>query len=676
MARFFNDLITLRLIIDQLHLGLFAIRSWNKIDWVMKDWLLKLKVRWKLLIAFSSILVLSVVLTVVVISSTRAILNYNQLNEKMDRVNVTVLVMNGLVKDFYSQGYKNEQFQVSGRSKLVDEFEIVFAEQDSLLKRISGYELFEESRHQKELGQLEEVHYEYKEGFYNLVSLFKERGFKDHGVEGELRNSIHEVEDAPYEYDKALMLMLRRHEKDFFLRKDEKYLQRFNGSTAVFRQAILASDSSQTAGAKRILANLDNYQEKFNLVVELEKEIGLNTASGAVGMINEKYTIISDRLASLTQLVKEERGMLVQSSFIKVFSLLAVQVAGGLILILIYSNALTKAVKEIQTAMVSLSNGAYPETLITRAKDEIGQTKTALNHLVERIKEAASFARSLGEGNLDTKYNERFKDDVLAKSIIHMQHKLIDINQKQETTHWMNKGLATFSDLLKEDINNLGELSDSIISQSVRYLGANQGAIYVLDHEKDQLQRAATYAYGKKKYFEDTVKVGEGLVGQCVLEADTIYLTDVPSDYVKITSGLGEATPRNVLIVPLKSKDTIVGVLELAAFGMFQPHQISFVEKVSENVANILSSRMVSQKTEKLLEESQAKAEILAAQEEELRQNTEELQATQEQMHRNEAEFKKRIKDLEQQLFHLEQQLLHKEKQILVFKAARSRVTA
>lgn len=634
----------------------------------MKDWLLRLKVRWKLLIAFGSVLVLSVILTLVVISSTRSILDYNQLNEKMDRVNITVLVMNGLVKDFYSHGYKNESFQVTGKSELVNEFEKVFTEQDSLLQLISGYDLFDKTNHTQDLAELEKVHYEYKESFYRLVDLFKERGFKDHGIEGGLRNSIHKVEDTSYEYDKALMLMLRRHEKDFFLRKDEKYLQRFNESTAIFRSAIQNSDSSGTAAAASILSNLQDYQEKFNQVVEVEKKIGLNTSSGAIGLINQNYAMISDQLAGLTQLVKEERGLLVQRSFVKIFLLLALQVIGGLLLIHIYSNALTNAIKEIQGAMINLSNGTYPETLVTKVKDEIGQTKTALNQLVDRIKEAANFAKSLGEGKLDTRYNERFQNDVLAKSIINMQDQLVHINQEQEITNWTNQGLAKFSDLLKEDNASLELLADAIIGQLVKYLEANQGAIYVLDDEKNLLRRVATYAYAKKKYAEDTIRVGQGLLGQCVLEADTIYLSDVPSDYVKITSGLGEATPRNVLIVPLKSKDTIVGVLELASFTMFEPFQVSFVEKVSENVANILSSRMIAEKTEKLLEESQAKAEVLAAQEEELRQSTEELQATQEQMHRNEVESKRQIQELEQKL-------LHKEKEMLILRAARTKLT-
>ncbi len=635
----------------------------------MRDWLLRLKVRWKLLIAFGSVLVLSIVLMGIVINSTRLTLNYDLLNERIDRVNITTLEMNGLVKDFHAQGYKKEEFLIHGKSHFIDEFELAFARQDNLLRLVAEHDLFEESEHKTELEKLSKDHYRYRDNFHGLVDILKKRGFKDHGVEGELRKSIHAVEDAPYAYDKALMLMLRRHEKDFFLRRDERYPERFNSSIDIFRQAILTSDSADSPGALSILENINNYQQKFAVIVGLEKEIGLDHQSGAIGTINRNYRSMANGLADLTHMIKKEKQLFIQRSYVRISLLLAFQVIGGLILVLVYSNILTRAVREIKDAIVTLSNGAFPSALIIRTKDEMAQTKAALNQLVERIGTAADFAQSLGEGDLSVKYNERFKNDVLATSIINMQHKLMDMNRKQEVINWTNQGLAKFAEILKEDYDRLEVLSNAIITQLVSYINANQAAIYILDHETRQLTRTATYAYNKKKYVNDTVAVGQGLVGQCVLEAETIYISDVPADYMKITSGLGEATARNVLIVPLKSRDTIVGVLELTSFTQLEPYMITFVEKVSENIATILSNRLTAEKTEKLLAESRAKADTLASQEEELRQNTEELQATQEQLNRNEREYKKRI-------YQLEQDMLHKDKEILLLKSRISEVPA
>jgi len=141
-----------------------------------------------------------------------------------------------------------------------------------------------------------------------------------------------------------------------------------------------------------------------------------------------------------------------------------------------------------------------------------------------------------------------------------------------------------------------------------------------------------------------------GLVAQCAKEKESIYLKEIPSNYVKITSGLGEATPRCLILVPLKVRDEVSGVLEIASFQLFEEHQRTFIEKVAENISSLIASRQNSSNTQKLLEESRLKAEGLAAQEEELRQGAEELQATQEEMNRQRSELETEINSLKLRL--------------------------
>nr|HPH46010.1 GAF domain-containing protein [Chryseolinea sp.] len=117
-------------------------------------------------------------------------------------------------------------------------------------------------------------------------------------------------------------------------------------------------------------------------------------------------------------------------------------------------------------------------------------------------------------------------------------------------------------------------------------------------------------------------------------EKRTLYLKKVPKDYVHITSGLGDAAPRCVIIVPLKVNDTMVGLIELASFKEFEKYQIAFMENLGENIAHAVTSFRISDNTAKLLAESQHQAEQMKSQEEELRQNQEELQATQEEINR------------------------------------------
>jgi PAS domain S-box-containing protein len=148
----------------------------------------------------------------------------------------------------------------------------------------------------------------------------------------------------------------------------------------------------------------------------------------------------------------------------------------------------------------------------------------------------------------------------------------------------------------------------------------------------------ACYAWDKKKFMNQKIHRGEGLAGQAWQEGDIVFLTEVPQNYVRITSGLGDANPTSVLIVPLKVNDQIFGVVEVASFSVFKDFETEFVQKIAESIASTISAVKINARTQRLLEESQEMTEQMRAQEEEMRQNMEELQATQEEMQRSQAE--------------------------------------
>ena len=154
------------------------------------------------------------------------------------------------------------------------------------------------------------------------------------------------------------------------------------------------------------------------------------------------------------------------------------------------------------------------------------------------------------------------------------------------------------------------------------------------------------YAYDRRRYVNKKVEVGEGLIGQAVLEKATVYLKEIPGNYISITSGLGGANPQCILIVPLVHNESVYGVIEMASFRDLQKHEIEFVEKVAESIASTIATVQVNENTRKLLEQSQQMSEELKAQEEELRQNQEELQATQEQLSRRQRELEQENESL------------------------------
>jgi hypothetical protein len=219
-----------------------------------------------------------------------------------------------------------------------------------------------------------------------------------------------------------------------------------------------------------------------------------------------------------------------------------------------------------------------------------------------------------------------------------------------ERRQWSSQGLAMFADLLRAHHGDSQKMFDNILSNLVKYIGANQGALFLIEGENENrsLQQVATYAYDRKKYIQKTVPVGEGVLGQAVLEKSPVYMTAVPTQYIQITSGLGDAPPRSLLVSPLIVNEEVFGVIELASFQKIESHVQEFVGRIGESIASTISTVRVSEKTKTLLEELQQQTEEMKSQEEEMRQNMEELVATQEEMQRKEQEYLQRIKELEQ----------------------------
>ena len=156
----------------------------------------------------------------------------------------------------------------------------------------------------------------------------------------------------------------------------------------------------------------------------------------------------------------------------------------------------------------------------------------------------------------------------------------------------------------------------------------------------------AAYAYDRKKYLKKTIMKGEGLIGRCVDEKETIYLSDVPKNYLSIKSGLGENDALYLLLLPLYLNENIYGVIELASFIDIEKYKIGFVETIGENIATTISKLKTNLQTSLLFEQTKQQAEELLAQEEETRQNMEELKEIQEKSSVREQILQKEIESL------------------------------
>lgn len=318
--------------------------------------------------------------------------------------------------------------------------------------------------------------------------------------------------------------------------------------------------------------------------------------------------------------------------------------------------------KSFMTKISQLSKNDWDIDFSNKSSKEFEQISNELTKISHEVRANIEYATAISEGKAQNDFsaNDNTMSEVLHKISKNISDAVtIEENRKieDEKLNWFNKGIAKFGEVLRLNTNSIEELSDNIIQNIVKYVEANQGGVFVLnkqDSDSQYLELVSAFAFDNKKFLEKRINIGEGLVGTCAIEKKTIYIKQTPEEYIEITSGLGDANPRSILIVPVKLEEEILGVIELASFNFFEDHQIQFIEKIMESVASTLSSSRINQQTKELLSKFETQSKEMAEQEEEMRQNIEELTATQEEAAARESELSATIRALTDTVNYLE----------------------
>jgi len=314
------------------------------------------------------------------------------------------------------------------------------------------------------------------------------------------------------------------------------------------------------------------------------------------------------------------------------------------IFIALITLPITKPIKNITNSLKMMSLGELKklQSLNVKQNDELGEMQKAMNLLKESLIEKTEFAEKIGEDELSAEVNLLSENDILGKALVSMRDHLInsknieiEYKKEEEKRTWANHGYAFFAEILRKNNENIQDLNNEIIKNLVKYTNSNQGAIFIVDeHNSNEITLSAVYAYDRKKYLEKTITKGEGLIGTCYVEKQSIYLTDIPQEYITITSGLGSSNPTALLLVPIKNDDDVIGVIEIASFTEYEKYKLEFIEKLATTIASTILTVKNNEKTKFLLEQTNQQSEEMRSQEEEMRQNMEELIATQEDVER------------------------------------------
>src|SRR5215208_3724400 len=251
-----------------------------------------------------------------------------------------------------------------------------------------------------------------------------------------------------------------------------------------------------------------------------------------------------------------------------------------------------RAIAEVSTAVTS---GDLTRSITVEAAGEVEELKDNINQMITNLRETT------------------------------------EVNAQQD---WLNTNMARFSGMLQGQ-RDLKAVSRLIMSELTPLVGAQHGAFFMGEAEADSeplLRLIASYGYKRRKHVANVFSIGESLVGQAALERKPILITQAPEDYITVSSGLGEAAPVNIIVIPILFEDQVMAVVELASFTQFSDVHLTFLEQLSETIGVVLNTILATMRTEELLQQSQSLTLELQSQSEELQAQRDELERTNQEL--------------------------------------------
>jgi hypothetical protein len=319
-------------------------------------------------------------------------------------------------------------------------------------------------------------------------------------------------------------------------------------------------------------------------------------------MEDEERTLLEKRVADVDRLTSNI------SLFTTIGVALAVAICGASALALIRS--FSKGVLNLQDSLNTIGQGDLSHRVAITGNDEFSKLGQSFNAMADKLK--ASLEESTSQS-------------------------------------WRNSNLARFGQMLQGEMD-LQAAGQKILSEFASVMKSRHGMFYVLDSTNgtSDLSLLASYAHHERKNLANTFALGQGLVGQCALEKQTILVSNLPDDYTRIGSGVGEANPVNVVVVPVIFDGKVKAVIEQASFELFNTVQLDYLDQAANNLGVVISTIEAAQRTEELLQQEQMQTEELQCQQEELTEGNRKLEASANSLQASEEELRQQQEELQQ----------------------------
>lgn len=267
-------------------------------------------------------------------------------------------------------------------------------------------------------------------------------------------------------------------------------------------------------------------------------------------------------------------------------------------MMLFYFRVFIPAYK-ISLKLKRIEKGEIASVEESERRSELGVIENTLHVHLERLSEMIRVMKELGKGNIESDFGLSSEKDELGKAISMLRESIISSNAEMtrrraedEQQNWASQGLAKFGEVLRNFEQDVAYHSNHFIKELVAYLEMEVGGLFLVRKDQNKhpyLELGGAYAFDREKRLAKRFEMGEGLVGRCAIEKESIIITDVPKEYIKIRSGLGEDQPSTLVLIPILLDEEVLGVIEIASFNEVPSYKIEFLNSLGSSIAASLS---------------------------------------------------------------------------------------
>ncbi len=309
------------------------------------------------------------------------------------------------------------------------------------------------------------------------------------------------------------------------------------------------------------------------------------------------------------------------------------------------SGLFSRSVLLLSDNFKEIVRGNLNEKIEINSRDELGLLAESFTEMQQSLQDVANKMQQISDGDYSVSIIPKSEKDKLSLSLNKMTEALRTVSGENESQNWMKSGQNELNERLRGD-KNLQDLTTQAITFIAEYLGVQMGAFYIPDESGKLLNLFGSYAFSKRKTLNESFKIGEGLVGQAAFGRQAISVTQLPSDYTRITSATGDMAPRNVLVFPLIYEGQLTGIIEVASKDELDDFKTEFLNSVSENISIAINSAKSRVKLHELLRQTQEQADELQTQQEELRVSNEEMEEQTKALKESEKELQAQQEEL------------------------------